>query len=123
DCDDCRDDEDRGGLVYDYSYKPVPVFHGIGPLFLGPEIEVQTPHDRDWECAELACNHLGSLGYLKTDSSINGGFEIVTHPMSYPWAIENFPWHMLTQLDGMGCYASESTGIHVHVSRAAFGSA
>ncbi|MDQ1645728.1 MAG: hypothetical protein QOJ50_1912, partial [Cryptosporangiaceae bacterium] len=110
------------GRVYDYEYKPYPVFHGTGPLFLGHEIEIHTPSG-DWECAELANSHLGNLGYLKNDSSIGGGFEIVTHPMSYEWAIENFPWQLLTRLREMGCAATDSTGIHVHLSRAGFSSA
>lgn len=127
-CDGCRDDDtddddtddDRGGYVYHYDYKPRPVFHGSGPLFLGPEIEIEAPHSGDWECAEIAAGHLGALGYLKNDDSINHGFEIVTHPMSYQWAMDNFPWHMLTDLRRRGCYASTATGIHVHVSRAGF---
>jgi hypothetical protein len=126
DCDDCRDaedDDDRGGLVHDYDYKPQPVFHGTGPLFLGPEIEIETPHRGDWRCAEMANLHLGGLGYLKNDSSINSGFEIVTHPMSYQWAMDNFPWQMLTDLQHRECHASDETGIHVHVSRAGFSGA
>jgi hypothetical protein len=124
-CEDCRPGEDFvdfGGLVHDYSYKPRPVFHGQGPLFLGPEIEIETPYYRDLECAEIAHSHLGALGYLKVDSSINNGFEIVTHPMSYEWAIANFPWQMLTDLNQTGCHASPSTGMHVHVSRDGFSS-
>jgi hypothetical protein len=128
DCDDCRDDDDDDGddfdgLVNDYSYKPCPVFHGTGPLFLGPEIEIETPYSGEVACAEIAGAHLGSLGYLKTDASIDHGFEIVTHPMSYDWAIANFPWQMLTELRDLGCRTSDGTGIHVHVSRAGFSSA
>jgi hypothetical protein len=125
DCEDCRDDDeifDFGGLVHSYFYKPRPVFHGSGPLFLGPEIEIETPYSRDVECAELARSYLGSLGYLKVDSSIGNGFEIVTHPMSYGWAIAHFPWQMLTSLHDNGCRATASTGMHVHVSRAGFSS-
>src|SRR5262249_40881298 len=62
DCDDCRDHDDDtafGGLVHDYSYKPCPVFHGTGPLFLGPEIEIQTPHGREEQCAGIAASLLG----------------------------------------------------------------
>ncbi|MEV7230897.1 hypothetical protein AB0M79_28315 [Polymorphospora sp. NPDC051019] len=123
-CDDCcpadYDDGDRGGLVFDYDYRPRPIFHGTGPLFLGPEIEIATPGHRDWSCAELANSHLGRLGYLKNDSSIDGGFEIVTHPMSYRWAMDNFPWRMLDELAAAGCEATNRTGIHVHVSRDGF---
>ncbi|WP_410814844.1 hypothetical protein [Micromonospora sp. 067-2] len=120
--DDSDDDDDRGGLVWDYDYKPSPIFHGVGPLYLGPEIEIDTPPDRDWECAEVAAAHLGDLGYLKNDTSIGGGFEIVAHPMSYLWALEHFPWRMLDDLRERGCEATGRTGMHVHVSRAAFAS-
>jgi hypothetical protein len=119
-CGDCRPDEGFGGLVHYAGYRPEPVFHGTGPLFLGPEIEIETPYYRGTECAELAASHLGELGYLKEDGSIDDGFEIVTHPMSYEWAITHFPWQMLTQLDSTGCAATPNTGIHVHVSRAGF---
>jgi hypothetical protein len=123
DCDDCRDDlAAYGGLVHDYSYKPQPVFHGTGPLFLGPEIEIETPAYREADCAKTACSYLGDLGYLKEDSSLGNGFEIVTHPMSYAWAMANFPWPMLTRLREAGCVATDNTGIHVHLSRAGFSS-
>jgi hypothetical protein len=125
DCQDCRDDDNLAqfdGQVYDYSYKPRPVFHGTGPLFLGPEIEVETPEWAGLQCAQIAHSFLGDLGYLKTDASIGNGFEIVTHPMSYEWALANFPWRMLTKLGESGCAATASTGIHVHVSRAGFSS-
>ena len=123
DC-DCRDDDDDdfGGLVRYASYHPEPVFHGTGPLFLGPEIEIETPYHRGDECARLAGSMLGELGYLKADGSLSGGFEIVTHPMSYQWAMAHFPWQMLTHLDELGCETPSNTGIHVHVSRAAFAS-
>ncbi len=125
DCADCADDEDvteYHQLVHEYSYKPRPVFHGSGPLYLGPEIEVAIPDYRDDECARIAVTHLGSLGYLKADTSIGHGFEIVTHPMSYEWALAHFPWRMLAELHHAGCAATDETGLHIHVSRAGFSS-
>jgi hypothetical protein len=122
DCEDCQANRNFGGLVYEYSYKPVPVFHGTGPLYLGPEIEIETPYSSGDACARIARSHLGSLGYLKEDSSIDNGFEIVTHPMSYEWALEHFPWRMLTELDDAGCAATSDTGLHIHLSRNGFSS-
>lgn len=121
-CEECRSDT-TSDLLYDYDYKPAPVFHGTGPLFLGPEIEVETPYPRTEECIEIANSYLGSLGYLKSDGSLTNGFEIVTHPMSYDWAIAHFPWAMLTRLAESGCTVTDGTGLHVHVSREAFRSA
>ncbi|WHT20208.1 hypothetical protein N8J89_03800 [Crossiella sp. CA-258035] len=107
-------------FVYDYSYKPRPVFHGDGPRFLGLELETSTKFADFEECAEVAATSLGDLGYLKEDSSIDSGFEIVTHPMSYAWALDHFPWHLLARLSAHGCKATYDTGIHVHISRKAF---
>jgi hypothetical protein len=135
-CDSCdawnHDDDSRCGngcsdaseLIHDYYYKPYPEFHGSGPLFLGVEIEIHTPYGvGDDVCADIATSHLGELGYLKEDESIGGGFEVVSHPMSYDWALTNFPWTMLPDLRKAGCSTSSSTGLHVHVSRAGFDSA
>ena len=119
-CGDCADCDDTfDGLVHDYSYRPLPDFHGQGPLFLGPEIEVEAPYDRRG-CARLAVAALGDLGYLKEDGSLSVGFEIVTHPMSYDYALRHFPWQLLTELASHGCQVSDRTGIHVHLSRAGF---
>ncbi|GIF47504.1 hypothetical protein Afe04nite_20430 [Asanoa ferruginea] len=118
-CSDCSPDDDRYP-VHSYDYKPRPIFRGTGPLFLGAEIEIETPYNAYNSSAKLAANHLGDLGYLKNDSSIGHGFEIVTHPMSYRWAIANFPWQMLTDLAAAGCDTTDATGIHVHLSRAGF---
>ncbi len=118
DCDSCE----RPHHVWNYSYKPDPRFHGTGPLFLGMELEVIVAHNYD-ESVRTACDELASLGYLKHDSSIYPrGFEIVTHPMSYRYAIEQFPWQLLGELDELGCVTDSSVGLHVHASRDGFDS-
>lgn len=122
DYDDEYGDSDMScnGLVYDYSYKPDPDFHGDGPVHLGMELEVEVRRSAYTETARCAVQHLGSLGYLKEDGSIRCGFEIVTHPMSHAYAGENFPWEMLTELAALGAEGGDEVGIHVHVSRAGF---
>lgn len=129
DCDCCSCCECSCGRrgdadLHDYYYKPNPEFHGTGPLFLGPEIEIEVGSDGNMgDCVSYASERLGNLGYLKRDSSIEFGFEMVTHPMSYEYAMQNFPWDMLSKLSEMGCYTdSGSNGLHVHVSREAFSS-
>lgn len=118
-CDSCA----RRDSVWNYTYKPDPLFHGEGPLFLGLELEVVVPEFRFQECVLAATGQLGRLGYLKRDSSIRPcGFELVTHPMSYGFALEGFPWPLLGSLADLGCVADESVGLHVHVSRAGFDS-
>lgn len=102
-----------------YSYKPQITLYGDGPVFYGMEVEICTTNLV--KEASIAANGFGDLVCLKEDSSIsNGGFEIVTQPMSYEWARENFSWQTFTDLAKAGSYADDSTGIHVHVSRAGF---
>ncbi len=108
------------GLINGYSFRPRPSFYGTGPLFLGAELEVATPSAHKYGLAELAVRWASPLAYLKEDSSIGGGFEIVTHPMTYQYAMDAFPWRMLTELEEAGASAPSTTGIHVHVSRAGF---
>lgn len=108
--------------VYDYTYKPRPIFHGRGPTYLGWELEVSTPWTANAITAmDLAHTH-EDLFYPKYDSSIvGGGFELVTHPMSYSWAMSRFPWDLLPQLAELDC-SGEGNGLHVHVARQAFSS-
>ncbi|MFE3058794.1 hypothetical protein [Nocardia sp. NPDC059239] len=119
DCDGCE----SGGRVWGYNYKPDPRFFGRGPLFLGLELEVVVPHENYQLCASTAGDYVRDLGYLKHDSSILPlGFELVTHPMDYRFAIEQFPWPLLERLEELGCRSDASVGIHVHVSRDGFDS-
>lgn len=116
---ECRDDDACDGL-YSYDYKPCPEFHGEGRTYLGLELEVSTPWRRKSEAVQIAHEHIGSMGYLKEDGSVDG-FEIVTHPMTPDYAARHFPWQMLHELAEVGC-GDENAGIHVHVNRKAFDS-
>jgi Putative amidoligase enzyme len=103
-------------------FKPSPVFHGKGPLFLGPELELEVPRYNREGAAKIAFEGLGDLVYLKDDSSINYGFELVTHPMDYDWLSTNFRWEVLDELVRFGCQSKSNNGLHVHLSRAGFSS-
>jgi hypothetical protein len=118
DCDECNPSTD---IIHYHDYRPDPIFHGDGPLYLGMELEVEAARYTRADDAEYLQSAMGELVYLKEDGSIDYGFEIVTHPMSYSWAMENFPWEVLSALKSRGCSVNRRVGIHVHVSRAAFG--
>lgn len=119
-------------IVHAWNYRPRPVFHGRvnSKLFLGMEIEINTPFGgygnsedkiKMIECAQSVGNTVDErIIYLKEDGSIDNGFEIVTHPMSFPWIQNNFPWEVFENLSQLGAYANRSTGLHVHVSRKGF---
>lgn len=125
DCDCVGAELDTSDHIHPYYYRPTPQFHGTGPVYLGFELEISTPELMLCDCADTAVDQLGTLGYLKSDSTINGdtgyGFELVTHPMSYDWAIANFPWRLLTKLADADC-TGDGNGLHVHISRAGFSS-
>ncbi|WP_280423710.1 hypothetical protein [Nocardia carnea] len=122
-CASCALDHPGHDEIRHYDYKPAPVFHGRGPLFLGLELELKTPGRQLFDAAEAALAELGDLGYLKHDSSIgSSGFELVTHPMDFTYARTEFPWTLLARLRLLGAYTDNEVGIHVHVSRAGFDS-
>ncbi len=119
---DYYDEPDYNRFVQSYSYTPELMFHGDGPLFLGMELELNPGWRVDGDrLAETADTNLGSIAYLKEDGSLDaGGFEIVTHPMSYDYAMKSFPWETLAKLERDGAVTEDETGIHVHVSREGF---
>lgn len=122
-CEDCDDDAGDSDYIHGYYYAPSPEFHGDGPTYLGFELEINTPSGGLDSVARIAMETLGPLGYLKEDSTIDRGFEIVTHPMAHAWASKHFPWELLDELRRMECCAEQydgGLGLHVHVSRAGF---
>lgn len=124
DCGNCGECERRSN-IHNYSYRPSPLFKGHGPLYLGLECEVSTvgASDTTRSIARYVSSRFDdeSIAYLKSDSSIGAGFEIVTHPMSHDWAMAEFPWDMFDVLRwNFDMEDSEDCGIHVHASRDGF---
>jgi len=111
-------------FVHNYSYKPTPQFHGSSDqkLYFGMELEVEA-HTGDYTWgAETITDSWGDFVYLKEDSSLNFGFEIVTHPATLEYYQEQVKWEVLDQLRNAGfrSWSAGSCGIHVHIDRRAF---
>lgn len=132
DCSDCNGGSDE--YLHNYSYKPDALFHDSrtqwhrSPLpftrYFGVELET-TPsrgNNRDEAQEFIGENISDDILYMKEDSSISSGFEIVTHPMTLQWARNNFPWEMLRTISNMGMRAwnDSNCGLHIHISRTAF---
>jgi hypothetical protein len=139
-------DEDDGcsrprGLINNYSYRPVPVFHNLGDgtdvrmstkggqardltPYMGFELEVSFSYSAVGResAAGTVTDIIGNIAYLKEDGSISDGFELVTHPMTLEYAIHRFPWHVLGAMDQAGGEVHDNLGLHIHVSKAAFDS-
>jgi hypothetical protein len=129
--------------IHNYDYRPTPVFYHTTEEFdnariilkdsryvmrnyrqiayLGLEIEVESMGNSIKQGCDLLGTH-DEVFYLKSDGSINNGFEIVTHPMTLGWAKNNFPFQALESLEAMGyeSWQPDSTGLHIHVSRDGF---
>jgi hypothetical protein len=85
------------------------------------ELEIEIPDSsNEYDYAERVQGLMGDAVYLQEDSSIGHGFEITTHPMSYAWAMTQFPWDALNTLSDEGCSTHTEVGLHIHVSRSAF---
>jgi hypothetical protein len=92
-------------------------------LFYGTELEVEIDEDYSHLKQDFAMEIAGNerFLYIKEDGSLDGGFEIVSHPMTFE-AFQNFDWedrvlHLKGKLRG---YKPRTTGMHVHMSKQAF---
>lgn len=122
---DCEEDdeEESSNTIHSYSYRPSPYFFGKGQYYLGFELEVEARNESRYAGAEIAQDSLGSHAYMKDDGSLNDGFEIVTHPHTLEAYKTDFNWEFIPQLkrSGFRSWNTETCGLHVHVSRTAFG--
>lgn len=110
-------------FIHDYSYRPIPQFFGAGKYHLGFELEVEAKDSSRRHGASIATDSLGSRAYLKSDGSLNDGFEIVTHPHTLEKYQHDFEWSTLKALrrEGFRSWDTSTCGLHVHISRTAFG--
>jgi hypothetical protein len=120
---ECEYEDDDTSLIHDYSYKPSPFFFGSGKYHFGFELEVESRGNGRFEGATTVQDALGGRVYLKNDASLEDGFEIVTHPHTLENYHKEFNWNFLDKLkgDGYRSWNTQSCGLHVHVSRTAFG--
>ena len=124
-CDSCYYTSPQG--IHDYYYKPEPIFHGEGPRYMGVELEIDGAGELDSKASQILdlANRGGSeLLYCKHDGSLDDGFELVSHPMSLEYHCHQMPWADILKAAvrlGYQSHRASTCGLHVHVSRAAFG--
>ncbi len=112
--------------IHDYYFKPYPIFYGDGPRYFGVELEIDDGGECDSSAEALmdVANQSKTLVYCKHDGSLDDGFEIVTHPMSLEYQLHEMPWpEVLAEAIDLGYLSHQAgtCGLHVHVSRRAFG--
>ena len=125
-CYDCFQNYSSNRAIKDYYYKPTPIFYGKGGRFFGVELEVDEACE-DNENSESVINIANASKehiYCKHDGSLDDGFEIVTHPMTLNYHMDEMPWlAVVTELKEMGylSHKANTCGLHIHVNRNSLG--
>lgn len=125
-CESCYHQQIHGNGVRSYCYKPLPIFYGAGPRYLGVELEIDNggESDQNANLIEMAANADHDHIYIKHDGSLNDGLEIVTHPMSMEYHRHEMPWkriiHKAIDL-GYTSHKPGTCGLHIHVNRDSLG--
>lgn len=119
------------GAICSYGYKPRPRFHRAegeaeDSLVLGIELEMDGG-DRAAAVARIAEKWGEDWVYFKSDSSLDCGVELVTHPIS-PLVLMSEEGRALwadvcaaALAEGMRSHDTRTCGLHVHVNRDFFG--
>ncbi len=108
--------------IFSYSYKPQPRFFGSDAYYFGLELEVEDEGGAGCkQGANIVRDALGERVYLKYDSSLDSGFEIVSHPHSFD-EFKSLDLSFMKELRryGFRSWDTETCGIHLHISRTAF---
>lgn len=131
------------GLFRNYTFMPRLRFRNVGgqivaemeppvdtsTLYMGMELEMEGARER----LEQINSHINGdirdaqdencLVWFKYDASLDiNGVEMVSHPATFDWWMNDFPWDGLSQLakEGAHSYQSGRCGIHIHVSLESF---
>ena len=123
-------------MVRDYSFKDYELnfisgehweTHPEKNLFIGFELEVEFPLSNEDEMHEIADYieyKYDEILCCKWDSSLNNGFEFISHPIHVELYENGYMESVLTKLLGdlskYGGVVSSTTGLHFHVSRKGF---
>ncbi len=122
-------EERQSSNLRSYGYKPLANFHrraheeGKPCLYMGIELELSHENNEDRNNNIKECHAILNPGeeeeniYAKEDSSLEHGFEIVSHPRTLD------SWHafqikMLSYLDRAGKYTTGNRdGLHIYLSK------
>ena len=123
-------------MVRDYSFKDYDLnfikgehweTHPEKNLYIGFELEVEFPLSNDGEMNDISDYieyKYDEILCCKWDSSLNNGFEFISHPIHVELYENGYMESVLTKLLGdlskYGGVVSSTTGLHFHVSRKGF---
>ncbi|MBQ8301133.1 MAG: zinc-binding protein [Clostridia bacterium] len=125
-CSECYHGREDNRIIHDYYYKPEPIFFGNARRYYGIELEI----DEGGECEGCAnkilsiANSNGEHLYAKHDGSLNDGFELVSHPMTFKYHKNEMPWQDIMNKSielGYLSHQARTCGLHVHINRRGLG--
>ena len=133
-CHSCMSAHDNAnGVIHNYSYKPAPKFlthyasngivyqsTNINDLTFGVELEVDKGNYGERCDAVSEISECTDDVYMKSDGSLDSGFEIVTHPATLQYHMNDFKWRQICQIakdHGFKSHDARTCGLHVHVGR------
>jgi len=116
----------RNNAIKSYNYKPDPIFYGNGKNFYGIELEIDGGGEDSGNAQKLLdyVNQDNDYIYAKHDGSLSNGFELVSHPMTIGYHLNEVDYSGLFEKAITMGYRSHQTstcGLHIHVNRSAFG--
>lgn len=135
DYDEDREEDDEindtnGALIRNYSFKPITQFISMpydakDVPFFGIELEVERMDKSETSRGDMAQKIENKAWYFKNDGSLNNGFEIVTHPLTFSYikhSAKDFE-NALNELSNSAynSYNANTCGMHIHISKKAFG--
>lgn len=122
-CENCYEEK---AIIQDYNYKPSPTFRKIPgentELFMGIELEIDGAGESSRNAKKI--QDITDLIYIKHDGSLNEGFEVVSHPCTFSYHSQKFPWREILEMAEDLEYKSHdigTCGLHIHISRDFFG--
>jgi hypothetical protein len=126
-CYHCHVRKQETGPIHNYYFKPDPIFYGNDSnRAMGVELEVDLAGEKNRHAAAIIeiANQKFEHIYCKHDGSLEDGFEIVSHPMTLNYHLNDMPWReILCRAKELGyrSHQANSCGLHIHVSRNSFG--
>lgn len=110
-------------------YRSVTKYNGdktTPELYIGIELETECINGNKFDGARFVKANTLINGvetvYLKSDASLDDGFEIVSHPGTFDFFMDDFHWSAISGLKsrGFNAWNSPTCGLHLHLSRNAF---
>lgn len=136
-CSDCMPESKRiSSQIKNYSHKPTTRFFELpdkleeweyapqtNKEFYGIEVEVDHGSDLSDDLINPLSEYLPHAYYKEDGSLDENGFEIVTHPCTYEYhmASNYAEAFKLLRANDFRSHDTETCGMHVHISRTAFG--